>query len=348
VCCSSISRCARPECEKASVLSARHAANDRVCEQRMGNDTETASTPRSPLSHVPPFKIRDLPREFLLDQLDQYYGSQPPDDAVECDYSLWECAETGLQFAWPVTPGNDRFYEWVSGFASYYPGNRWEYGEVRRLLFESDITVLDVGCGSGTFLHGLALIPNAGKFGVDTNERAIVRCGADGLQSYCGTVQSAFATNFIQPAQFQIVTSFHCLEHVDQPVEFVRSLMAAVAPGGRVFLSTPYSPMSFEAEWFDVLNHPPHHLTRWNIAAFRRVADLTGATMRHFVPPSKPLERAMQTFRLLHYGPHRSVGTTRLRKDVLRHLPKLLRDYRRQRLRQPVAADVILVEFRLP
>jgi SAM-dependent methyltransferase len=316
-------------------------------------DSQNHKAAQSPLSPSPPKKIRDLPRTFLLNELEKYYGTRPPAEAVECDYALWECMETGLQFAWPSVPGSLRFYEWVSGFVSYYPGVRWDYGEVRRLL-ESEKTagktfkLLDVGCGKGDFLQGLDFVPNQNKFALDLNEPAVAACRRLGFQAFCGTMETALTAGFLRAREFPVVTSFHCLEHVDQPVEFVRSLMAAVAPGGRLFISTPYSPMSFEPEWFDILNHPPHHMTRWNLAAYRKLASLTGAQMRYFVPPSSPLRRAVQNFRLLQYGPHGTVGKITLLKDLLRYFPKFLRHYQKQKQRQPVGADVILVEFTVP
>jgi SAM-dependent methyltransferase len=320
----------------------------------MKNASQSLEAARSPLSQSSPKKILDLPKKFLLEQLELYYKTRPPEEVVETDYALWECAETGLQFAWPAVPGSLRFYEWVSGFTSYYPGVRWEYGEVRRLL-ESEktatgkpIKLLDVGCGKGDFLQSLDFIPNENKFALDLNEPAISACQRLGFQAFCGTMEAALAAGFLKAGEFPVVTSFHCLEHVGQPVEFIRALMGAVAPGGRLLISTPYSPMSWEPEWFDILNHPPHHLTRWNLAAYQRLAGLTGTTMRYFVPPSYALKRAVRSFQLLHYGPHNSVGRVPLLKDLLCHLPEFLGHYQKQKQRRPVGANDILVEFTVP
>jgi 2-polyprenyl-3-methyl-5-hydroxy-6-metoxy-1,4-benzoquinol methylase len=320
----------------------------------MNNASQSSQAVPSPLSARPPKKIRDLPRTFLLDQLELYYGARPPAGAVECDYALWECVETGLQFAWPNQPGSLRFYEWVSGFASYYPGIRWEYGEVRRLVEPEHKTagknfkLLDVGCGKGDFLQGMDSLPNEKKYALDLNEPAVVECRRLGFQAFCGTMDSALAAGFFKAGEFPVVTSFHCLEHVDQPVEFVRSLMAAVAPGGRLFISTPYSPMSFESDWFDILNHPPHHMTRWNLSAYQRLAEMAGAKMHFFVPPTSALKRTLNVFRLRHYGPNHPVGRGKLVADLVRHFPGFARDFRKQQSRHPVAADVILVEFTVP
>jgi SAM-dependent methyltransferase len=310
----------------------------------------------SPLSKLPPKKIRDLPMACILEQLEKYYGVKPPGRVVESDYSLWQCAETGLQFAWPMLPGNVAFYEWVSQFESYYPGVRWEYGQVRRLVGSESFSdrnsfkVLDVGCGKGDFLHGLDALPSAKRFALDLNATAIRACSEQGFQAFCGTVETAIAAGVFRAGDFPVVTSFHCLEHVSRPVEFVRALIEVTAPGGRVFVSTPYSPMSFESDWFDIMNHPPHHMTRWNLAAYRRLAELLGVKMRYFVPPSSAAKQALNTFRLLQYGPHRRMGKVRQFADLACHFPEFLRQYRKQlarnRSQQVGGADVILVELR--
>ena len=311
----------------------------------------------SPLSQLPPRKIRDLTREFLLAQLAGYFHAPTPREIVETGYSLWRCRETGLEFCDPPLPGNTAFYEWASGFASYYPGFRWEYGEVARIMkaenmVTPDVKVLDVGCGKGDFLHALDCLPPQNKFALDLNEPAIRACCGQGFNAFCGTVESAIAAGFIKPGGFPVVTSFHCLEHVSQPVEFVRELLRATTPGGRLFLSTPYSPMSFERDWFDVLNHPPHHLTRWNLAAYRKLAEILGVKMRHFAPRNRPLKQALQTFRLKTGGPNVNVPRVTLLIDLLRHLPQFITDWRQLRaraLRHDLGgSDLILVEFTVP
>jgi 2-polyprenyl-3-methyl-5-hydroxy-6-metoxy-1,4-benzoquinol methylase len=311
----------------------------------------SALAPRSPLSPSPPQKVRDLPRDFILEQLAVYYKSQPPPQAVECDYSLWRCVETGLEFAWPMLPGNAVFYKWISSFASYYPVKRWEYPQMSRLIehphsADQSLNVLDVGCGNGDFLLGLN-IPPQNKFALDMNQPAIEECRRRGFNAFCGTIESARSAGAFDGRKFDAVTSFHCLEHVENPVEFVRSLAGITRSGGRIFLSTPYSPMSFEAYWFDIMNHPPHHLTRWNLAAYRRLAATLGFSMRYFAPRFSGLKKAISAFRFSQYGfPHGNAVKAKLLQDLLLHFSTFARFYRDQ-LKRPaeVHADVILIEF---
>jgi SAM-dependent methyltransferase len=209
--------------------------------------------------------------------------------------------------------------------------------------------VLDVGCGKGDFLRALDFLPAQKKFALDLNEPAIRACRAQGFNAFCGTVETAIAASFLPPGGFPVVTAFHCLEHVSEPVGFVSELLRATAPGGKLFLSTPYSPMSFERDWFDVLNHPPHHMTRWNLAAYRRLAEILGVQMRHFAPRNRPLKQALQVFRLKTYGANVKVPRATLLKDLLRHAPQFVSDWGKLRARarqhEIGGSDLILVEF---
>ncbi len=310
--------------------------------------------PQSLLSALPPEKVRDLPRDFILEQLAIYYKNQPPPDAVQCDYSIWRCADTGLEFAWPMLPGNAAFYKWISSFASYYPATRWEYRKTNELIQEGHSKndqpprVLDVGCGKGDFLLGLN-VPTKNKYALDLNEPAIEECRRRGFNAFCGTIEAAKIAGAFAGAKFDAVASFHCLEHVDNPVEFVRSLAGITRRGGRVFLSTPYSPMSFESHWFDIMNYPPHHLTRWNMAAYRRLAATLGFSMRYFIPRFSTLKNAVHIFRLSLYGfPHGTAKKPKLR-DLLLHFPQFAGCYWSELTRPgDLHADVILIELTVP
>jgi SAM-dependent methyltransferase len=312
---------------------------------------------KSPLSQKSPEKIRDLSRDFLLARLAEYFHAPPPPEIVQSDYSLWRCAETGLEFCDPPLAGNEAFYAWIGSFPSYYPGFRWEYGEVAQRLKAADFStpafkVLDVGCGKGDFLRGLDFLPASKKFALDLNESAIRACREQGFHAFCGTLGTATSAGFLTAGEFPVVTSFHCLEHVGQPVEFIQELLRAAAPGGKLYVSTPCSPMSFEAGWFDVMNHPPHHMLRWNLAAYRRLAEILGVKMRHFAPANRTLKQALQLFRLKNYGANINLSQATLMKDILLSAPSFLGSWRR--LMQRAArheiggADLILIEFTAP
>lgn len=311
--------------------------------------------PPSPLSARAPVRVYELSRGKLTDCLAEYFGEAPPAGTVECDYTLWRCAETGFEFAWPAKAGSEAFYRWIGQFDFYYPGWRWEYDAVAARLRssargrETDFQVLDAGCGSGHFLSSLDFLPLAARRAVDFSPLAIAACAAKGLPGHCGDITAALAAGFVAPRSLDAVTSFHCLEHVEDPVGFTSQLLTLLKPGGTLWLSTPNSPLSFESAWFDVMNHPPHHLGRWNPAAYQRLAELLGCRCELFSPPVSALRQALGAFRLARYGAHRPVGRARLLLDALTHCGRLVSLWRHQKERsrrlQRLAGDVILARL---
>ena len=312
---------------------------------------------KSPLSSKPPERVRELPRSMLLRELGNYFGARPTDDVVSCDYSLWRCVETGFEFAEPRTAGNSRFYEWISSFPIYYPKTRWEYGKLLDLVShqigssDGGIRLLDVGCGSGEFLQLIASRSRADCFGVDMNPSAIERCKQRGLKVHCGMLSDALACQAISTSSFDYVTSFHCLEHVPDPVGFISEMVPLLSQTGRILVSTPFSPMSFETDWFDVMNHPPHHLGRWNVRAYRKLAEVLGLEFSYYMPRAgSAFSRARQTFQLMHLGAHRNIGRLELMGMLVRRFASFITIWRHQLKRPKIdgntAADVILVELR--
>jgi len=43
------------------------------------------------------------------------------------DYSMHRCSNCTLEFASPLVPGSDSFYNWLAMQTGYYPASRWEW-----------------------------------------------------------------------------------------------------------------------------------------------------------------------------------------------------------------------------
>ncbi|MEX1169639.1 MAG: methyltransferase domain-containing protein [Chloroflexota bacterium] len=98
--------------------------------------------------------------------------------------------------------------------------------------------VLDVGCNTGYGTIRFAPIAHR-VVGVDVSPRAI---DAARLRAPDGRPEFILTTGFELPfpaATFDLVTSFQVLEHVPDPLTFLRELARVLRPGGTVILATP-------------------------------------------------------------------------------------------------------------
>ncbi|HUG13436.1 MAG TPA: class I SAM-dependent methyltransferase, partial [Thermomicrobiales bacterium] len=135
--------------------------------------------------------------------------------------------------------------------------------------------VLDVGCGTGLYLH-LARQQGMSARGVELSESAAAY-GRErfGLDIHHGTLETAA----LSPGSFDVITMWHVLEHLPDPVGALRRCASALAPGGSLLIGTPNF-ASFEARvfgrrWYS-LDAPRHlyHFTPWTLAAALQRADM--------------------------------------------------------------------------
>ena len=106
------------------------------------------------------------------------------------------------------------------------------------LNFIRDKDVLDCACGIG---WGACLLANGGAksvVGLDLSPNAI-----ESARVFYSAVNNKFILGTLSDidsdAEFDVITSFETLEHVDDPVSFLKSLRKTLKPGGLLLLSTP-------------------------------------------------------------------------------------------------------------
>ena len=66
----------------------------------------------------------------------------------------------------------------------------------------------------------------------------------------------------VRPGVYDSVCSFQVLEHVSNPDSFLKASCAILRPGGKLMLGLPNA-SSFLRHQFNLLDLPPHHMTRW-------------------------------------------------------------------------------------
>lgn len=97
--------------------------------------------------------------------------------------------------------------------------------------------VLEVGCGSGEFLHRMHKLGWEGT-GLDFDEKAIEHAktlyGSSGTFLHSDLTGAKFADN-----SFDAVTMNHVIEHVPDPVELLKEVRRVLKPGGKFVAATP-------------------------------------------------------------------------------------------------------------
>jgi SAM-dependent methyltransferase len=137
----------------------------------------------------------------------------------------------------------------------------------------SAMTLLDIGCGRGGFLHE-AVKRGYQACGVDFD-----RINVEVAKNRLG-ISEVFAESleeFIlhKPGKrFDVVTFFEVLEHVPDPRKFLAMVRSVLKPGGYMALSVPNRKRFINTIAY--LDKPPYHLTRWTMKSIETLLSLEG------------------------------------------------------------------------
>lgn len=209
------------------------------------------------------------------------------------------------------------------------------------------LRLLELGAGQGDFLATLGDLADVTAEGIDLSERSVAKARARGLAVRKATLEQVI----VEAAEiYDAVVLSHVLEHVATPGALMGAVKNLLAPGGRILFSLPYSPMSREYLHDDVMNLPPHHMTRWNIRALEGLARVLDLSLETWMPKAKaPWKRALKHTCDKVRGEGRVRGLARL-PVVLANwgtFRRVLADHRaRERVGGQMAADTILVSLR--
>ena len=91
--------------------------------------------------------------------------------------------------------------------------------------------VLDIGCGLGELLQQVDVRHEA--YGLDTSPRSVEICREKTrAEVLLGVLEGAF----VEEGWFDAAVAHHVIEHVDEPVPFVREVFRLLKPGGAFIL----------------------------------------------------------------------------------------------------------------
>lgn len=126
--------------------------------------------------------------------------------------------------------------------------------------------MLDLGCGNGAMLRSFSQqMPGWSLAGNELGDRYRNEIEAiPGVESlYIGEPESV-------PGAFDAITMLHVLEHVPDPVAYLRRLIAKLAPGGRIVVEVPdHRQTAFDLAVAD-------HCTHFSLDTLRAVFEAAG------------------------------------------------------------------------
>jgi 2-polyprenyl-3-methyl-5-hydroxy-6-metoxy-1,4-benzoquinol methylase len=236
--------------------------------------------------------VCDSPRvQPLFQMVDRFF------QVVDDSFLLYRCESCGLSFL------SESQFEGRLG--TFYPPGYWwnEAGRYSSLVARYRETLircdqlrfvisfsakpnqrlLDIGCGGGAFVK-LACSKGFDAYGMETAEEALQLADRTTVGRILMTSEEELIR---QGEKFDIITLFHVLEHLPDPVRYLRSLRGLLRDSGQLIVQVPNS-SSLQARllgkrWYGL--DCPRHLRNFDTHALLYLLGKTGyrvKVVRHF------------------------------------------------------------------
>lgn len=209
-------------------------------------------------------------RPALLERPDREYG------VVE-RLRYWRCQrpDCGVVFAFPL-PNESTLLGFYREYSTHGKGSpsslaTWLAARHRRNQVDElgpPVACLDFGCGDGQLLAALREQGWTQLLGYDADAGARAAASSLGLQ-IVDQIEEAIAGG-----PYQLILLNHVLEHLPHPLETLRRLTTALAPGGRIVVRTPNAGSSLARLFGDDWRgwETPRHLHIFTAPSLRRLA----------------------------------------------------------------------------
>ena len=198
---------------------------------------------------------------------------------------------------------------WHRGFTGERPGwgPTFAYDEARHLAayrhalsLAAGKRVVDAGCGEGFGTQLLAAVATE-VVGLDYSAEAIEYCRSAWRRPNLTFQQVDLTHARTVAGGFDLVLNFQVVEHIREPLPFLRVLRALLAPAGHLLLTTPNRLMSFSDNPYHVREYTAADLGDLLTQVFSRVTILGmhgNDTVRAF-----DRQRARAVRRILRFDP---------------------------------------------
>ena len=161
---------------------------------------------------------------------------KPTEEELQAIYSTYSYSEG--QTVSPITI--KRYKELLEDFQKYRRTNN----------------IIDIGCGVGFFLE-VAKRRGWNVYATEFSEKAISILENKGIKTHAGQI----TMNMFAEVEFDVVTSFEVLEHINNPNDEIKIIRHKLRKGGLFYFTTPnfnaLSRIIFTKKW-DVFGYPEH------------------------------------------------------------------------------------------
>ena len=149
--------------------------------------------------------------------------------------------------------------------------------QIAKLMPAGNETLLDYGCGSGTWL---ALLKQLGckyrMIGTDITGGPLQELSRLGIEAY--QCDETTLQRHVKPGSVGVVHLFHVIEHLPDAGRVLEAIREVLAPGGVLLGQTPNVGSLGRRVWGDLWNqwHAPQHLVLFSDDTLRRHAERAG------------------------------------------------------------------------
>ena len=235
---------------------------------------DTIQSPLSPSANV------NLLKEYTVKDLVSAWSSDFEID-ISCELKgiseihLYRCEDSQLEFFVPTSAeGSSQLYTDLQKFDWFYIHDKWEFDQAIMDIVGSH-NILEVGCGQGFFISKvLKHINPTSILGVELSSEAVTKAQNKGIPVAKLDIRDMAS----KAERFDAICSFHVLEHVCEPKVFIESLVTLLNTNGTLILCVPNKD-SFIRFTKNLLDLPPHHMTRWGIKSFEYLETLFPLTL---------------------------------------------------------------------
>lgn len=157
--------------------------------------------------------------------------------------------------------------------------------------------LLDVGCGSGSFLK-IAKTVGWSVQGIDVDEKAVEAAKAEKIDARVGGIDLFEG----QSELFDVITMSHVIEHVHDPRRTLKACWDLLKPGGTLWMESPNMDSRgrelFGRNWRGL--EPPRHLVLFSTRTMSKLLrDVGFGTIQHagWMPQHQPMYQASKNIR---------------------------------------------------